>query len=201
MLLPLSRKSLLPRLSFWNFLLCGFPRLLRTGCRVLRGGRPGGVRAAPRGLRVSSESSQRGGGVACRAGQRFPTGLPEVRSHQRPGTPHPLPRDRFRRDRQGLRSCRSGQWACRWWGGDPLCGRAHFYPVAQLFSLYFRPFCQGCKCHVHRVSHFLEGSGSQTFWFLEPFTLLKITGCPKSFVCVGYICQYSLYYRLKRRNA
>lgn len=89
----------------------------------------------------------------------------------------------------------------RWWGGDPLCGRAHFHPVAQLFSLYFRPFCQDCKCHVHRVSHFLDGSGSQTFWFLEPFTLLKITECPKSFVCVSYICQYSLYYRLKRRNA
>lgn len=196
MLLSLSKKSLLLCLSFWNLLLCDFPRLFRTGCHGLRGGRPGGVSAAPRGLRVSSESSQRAGGVACRAGQLFPAGLPEVRSHHRPETPH-------------TPSCGIGSagiagvalLSVRWWGGDPLCGRAHFHPVAQLFSLYFRPFCQDCKCHVHRVSHFLDGSGSQTFWFLEPFTLLKITECPKSFVCVSYICQYSLYYRLKRRNA
>lgn len=84
----LSKKSLLLRLSFWNFLLCDFPRLFRTGCHDLRGGRPGGVSAAPCGLRVSSESSQRAGGVACRAGQLFPVGLPEVRSHHRPETPH-----------------------------------------------------------------------------------------------------------------
>lgn len=88
MLLSLSKKSLLLCLSFWNLLLCDFPRLFRTGCHGLRGGRPGGVSAAPRGLRVSSESSQRAGGVACRAGQLFPVGLPEVRSPHRPETPH-----------------------------------------------------------------------------------------------------------------
>lgn len=38
-----------------------------------------------------------------------------------------------------------GRWSCRWGGAR----QAHLSPVVPLFSPYFPPFCQDCRCRVH----------------------------------------------------